>query len=83
MPFPKKMKPGESEAGEPGEAADPAESALMHIHRSILGRMGEKLAARMPKPPKPADLPMAHDSPPKSPAAAHVDKLKAHLARGK
>lgn len=65
------------------EKHEPAEEALLHIHRSILGRMGEKLAARMPKHEKKPDLPMAADAPPKSPAAAHVDKLKAHLARGK
>lgn len=62
---------------EPGE---PEEEALMHIHRTILGRMGEKLAARMPQPPKPVDLP-AGDEPPQTPAKAHLEKLKAHLAR--
>lgn len=75
MPFPKHQR--EDERDEPHEAA------LMHIHRTILGRMGEKLKAKMPKHSKPPDLPMAGDSPPKSPAAEHVEKLKAHLARGR
>lgn len=65
---------------EPGE---PAEEALMHIHRTILGRMGERLQARMPKPEKPTDLPMAHADPEPTPAKAHLEKLKAHLSRGK
>lgn len=65
------------------EKHEPEEAALLHIHRTILGRMGERLAARMPKHEKPPDLPMAGDSPPDSPARAHVEKLKAHLARGK
>lgn len=73
MPFPKQ---GEKERGEPEE------EALLHMHRTILSRMGERLAARMPKPPKPADLPIAGE-PPDSPARQHVEKLKAHLARGK
>lgn len=65
------------------EKHEPEEEALLSIHRTILGRMGEKLQARMPKHEKPADLPMAHDAPPDSPAKVHVEKLKAHLARGK
>jgi len=79
MPFPKKMMPGEAPENETGE---PEEAALLHMHRTILARMGERLAKRMPQPPKPADLPIAGE-PPDSPAKAHVEKLKAHLARGK
>jgi hypothetical protein len=82
MAFPKKTGFEAQHGHSPEqERGDPEDEALMHIHRTILGRMGERLAARMPKPPKPADLPMATDAPPDSPAKAHVDKLKAHLAR--
>jgi hypothetical protein len=72
MPFPKHQ--GEHEKGEPEE------EALLHMHKTILSRMGDRLRARMPKPEKPADLPMG-GAPPDSPAKEHVAKLKAHLAR--
>lgn len=67
--------------GPEDERREPAEEALLHIHRTVLGRMGEQLAARMPKQEKKPDLPLNSDKPPATPAKDLVEKLKAIHAR--